>query len=103
MGHEMVGLRQAAGGQMTIPRMVGVLLCLVAVSLAVVVMRVEQSRISWRTQQMQFDQARLRRELWTQETELARLRAPAMVRERAVRLGLQINEAVSQGSSPRQR
>ena len=88
---------------MTIARMVGLLLCLAAVGLAVVAMRVEQSRVSWRVQQMQFDQGRLRRELWTQEMELARLRAPGMVRERAARLGLPINEAVSPGNSPRQR
>ena len=75
---------------MTIPRMVGLLICLAVIGIAVVAIRADQTRASWRIQQMQFEQTRMRREIWTQEMELARLRAPRMVRERAVRLGLEV-------------
>ena len=73
---------------MTIPRMVVLLILLAIVGIAAVAIRVEQTRSSWRIQQMQFEQARLEREICTQRMELARLRSPGMVRERAARLGL---------------
>ncbi|NLX23298.1 MAG: hypothetical protein GXY55_16730 [Phycisphaerae bacterium] len=73
---------------MTIPRMVGLLVSLAAIGIAVVVVRVDQMLVMRRIQQLQFRQTDLRREIWTQEMELARLRSPRMIRERAERIGL---------------
>jgi hypothetical protein len=73
---------------MTIPRMVGLLLGLTAIGIAVVALRVEQGRYMRRIQEMQFEQAQLRQNIWTLDMELARLRSPQMIRERAVRLGI---------------
>jgi len=88
---------------MTMPRMVGLLVCLAVVGIAVVAIRVDQTRASWRIQQMQFAETQLRREIWTQEMELARLRAPGMVRDRAARLGLEVGNSSWQAGSPGRR
>lgn len=73
---------------MTIPRMVGLLVALTLVGVAVVALRVEQARHMREIQKLQFRQTELRRHIWTQENELARLRSPQMIRERAARLGV---------------
>jgi len=78
---------------MTIPRMVGLLVALAVVGLGVVVIRVDQAAISQRIQDLQFRQTELHRKLWTQEMELARLRSPFMIRDRAERFGLQVGLA----------
>jgi len=78
---------------MTIPRMVGLLVALAVVGLGVVVIRVDQAAITQRIQDCQFRQTQLRRQLWTQEMELARLRSPGMIRDRAERFGLQVGLA----------
>jgi len=75
---------------MTIPRMVGLLIALTVIGIAVVVIRVDQATTSRRIQEYQFRQTDLRRQLWTQELELARLRSPRMIRERAERFGLAV-------------
>ena len=75
---------------MTIPRMVGILIALTVIGIAVVVIRVDQAATSRRIQELQFRQTDLRRQIWTQELELARLRSPRMIRERAERFGLSI-------------
>ena len=90
---------------MTIPRMVGLLVALAVVGLGVVVIRVDQAAITQRIQDLQFRQTELGRQLWTQEMELARLRSPGMIRDRAERFGLQVGladatkEAGKRGSS----
>ena len=90
---------------MTIPRMVGLLVALAVVGLGVVVIRVDQAAISQRIQDLQFRQTAVGRQLWTQEMELARLRSPGMIRDRAERFGLQValtgaaKEAGKKGSS----
>jgi len=75
---------------MTIPRMVGVLIALAVIGIAVVVIRLDQAATSRRIQELQFRQTDLRRRIWTQELELARLRSPRMIRERAERFGLTV-------------
>ena len=75
---------------MTIPRMVGVLIALTVIGIAVVVLRVDQAATSRRIQELQFTQTDLRRRIWTEELELARLRSPRMIRERAERFGLSV-------------
>ena len=73
---------------MTIPRIVGPLIGLTAIGIAAVTMRAEQSRHLRRIQEIQFQQTELRQRIWVQEMELARLRSPARIRERAEQLGL---------------
>jgi len=73
---------------MTIGRMLVLVLVLTAVGIAVITLRVDQSRYLHRIQSLQFHQRELRQQIWRQEMELARLRSPQMIRDRAVRLGL---------------
>ena len=80
---------------MTIPRMVGVLISLTVIGIAVVVVRVDQAATLRRIQELQFRQTDLHREIWTQELELARLRCPRMLRERAERFGLTVGSGES--------
>ena len=86
---------------MTIPRAVGLLVALSAVGIAMVALRAEQARHTRRIQELQFRQVELRRQIWDQEMELARLRAPGIVRERAVRLGLDTVLGSAGDPSPR--
>jgi hypothetical protein len=76
--------------------MVGLLLALTVVGLGVVVIRVDEAAISQRIQELQFRQTELRRQLWTQEMELARLRSPGMIRERAERFGQETGFGLSE-------
>ncbi|HOB75416.1 MAG TPA: FtsL-like putative cell division protein [Phycisphaerae bacterium] len=75
---------------MTTSRMVGVLVALALVGIAVVAIRVDQSRATQRIQKLQFEHTDLKREIWTQEVEIARLRSPQAIREQASRLGLEV-------------
>jgi hypothetical protein len=70
--------------------MIGVLVGLALVGIAVVAMRVDQTRVSQRIQKMQFRQTELKRDLRTQEMEMARLRSPHVIREQASRMGLEV-------------
>lgn len=81
---------------MTIPRMVGLLLAMTTIGLGVVLIRVDEAAIARRVQELQFHQTELRRQLWTQEMELARLRSPSMIRDRAERFGLSTSLAESE-------
>lgn len=74
---------------MTIPRMVGLLMALTAIGLAVVSLRTDQSRRMRHIQELQNQHKELRQQIWMQEMELARLRSPQMIRERAARFGLE--------------
>jgi len=88
---------------MTIPRVVGLLIVLVVIGIAAVAMRVEQARHARRIQELQFRQTELRQQIWGQEMELARLRAPGMIRQRAGRLGLNAGGGPAQEVSPDRR
>jgi hypothetical protein len=68
--------------------MVVVLLVMTLIGIAVVSLRVSQARYARQIQQLHFRKLELRQRLWEQEMELARLRSPQMIRERAARLGL---------------
>ena len=88
---------------MTMPRMVGPLIGLTVIGIAAVAMRADQSRHLRRIQELQFRQTELRQRIWSQEMELARLRSPERIRERAERLGLDValGGTVQAGSSQR--
>ncbi len=85
---------------MTIPRMVGVLVGMAAIGVAVVALRLEQSQHLREIQKLQFRQAELRQQLWSQNMELARLRSPQMVRERAARFGVEASPEPAPVSQP---
>ena len=88
---------------MTIPRMVGLLIVLTVIGIAVVAMRVQQAQSLYRIQALQFRQTELRQQIWSQEMELARLRSPQMIRERAGHLGLVAGPGPAEEASPRRR
>jgi len=73
---------------MTMPRMVGVLTILASIGIAVVVLRTDQSKHARQIQKLHIQQQQLHQRIWEQEMEMARLRSPRMIRERAERLGL---------------
>jgi hypothetical protein len=73
---------------MTIPRMIGLLVGLTVIGIAVVTARVEQAKHDRRIQELRFEQTQISQRIWQQEIELARLRSPEMIRERAGRFGL---------------
>ncbi len=74
---------------MTMPRMVGLLLGLAMVGVAVVALRLEQAQHMREIQQLQVQQTEARQKILSQNIELARLRSPQMVRERAARFGVE--------------
>ncbi|UCD29094.1 MAG: hypothetical protein JSV03_01015 [Planctomycetota bacterium] len=73
---------------MTIARMLGLAIILTVTGIAVVAMRVDQCRHLRQVQELQFQQSELKQRIWQQEMELARLRSPQMIRDRADRLDL---------------
>ncbi|MHC4441320.1 MAG: hypothetical protein ACYTF1_11345 [Planctomycetota bacterium] len=75
---------------MTIPRILIVALVLSLAGIAVIALRVEQSGHLRRIQELQFRASELKQQIWHQEMELARLRSPQMIRDRAFRLGLAV-------------
>lgn len=73
---------------MTIPRMIGLLIGLTMVGLAVVSARVERARHDRRFQELQIEKDRITERITRYEMELARLKSPDMIRERATELGI---------------
>ncbi len=71
---------------MTIPRMLMLLVGLSGIGIAVVAIRVEESRVLRRIQELQFDEAEARQEIRAQEMTLWSLRAPPSIRERSDQL-----------------
>jgi hypothetical protein len=56
--------------------------------IGVVYLRADQVRRSNRIQQLQFEQLALRQTIWAHEMKIARLRSPAMVRDRTKRFAV---------------
>jgi hypothetical protein len=88
---------------MTTARMVGVLLGLAMVGVAVVAIRVDQSRVSSRVQNLQFKQTELAREIGRQEMQMAQLRSPQAIRGQAERLGLEVAPKAAAQVTPAKR
>ncbi|HNQ23363.1 MAG TPA: hypothetical protein PKK06_09745 [Phycisphaerae bacterium] len=70
---------------MSVRRAVMLLGMFVGVALTVVYLRAEQARTVARTLALEARWVDLRRELWTVQTEVARLRAPEQIHERVQR------------------
>ena len=75
---------------MTVPRALFVLLLLVATALLVVGFRGESAKASHRIDRLDQRRVELKQRLWAQELNLARLRVPDEIRQRAGRLGLEL-------------
>lgn len=71
---------------MTIPRMLILLMGLSGIGVAVVAVRVEESRVLRRIQELRFEESEARQEIAAQEMKLWSLRAPPNIRERAEQL-----------------
>jgi hypothetical protein len=83
----------------TVPRALFVLMLLVATALLVVAFRGESAKAWHRIQRLDQRQVELRQRLWAQELNLARLRVPDEIRQRAGRMGLEL--VPPEGESPK--
>lgn len=75
---------------MTVPRALFILFLMVAISVAIVLVRGESARSANRIQQLHAESIDLEQRLWSAEIELARMREPRAIRRRAEEMGLSI-------------
>ncbi len=75
---------------MTVARALLALGMLVAIGIAIVLIRGESAKAANRVQRLHGRQLTLEQELWAREMELARLRTPDEIRRRARELGLEV-------------
>jgi len=87
---------------MTGPRTLLVLGLMVAVGIAIVVLRAESAKVAHRVQAEHHRQLALEQKLWAQEMELARLRDPNAIRTRARELGLEVVPPTAQSEEDAQ-
>jgi len=73
---------------MTVARSLYVFALMMVVGVATVAIRAESAKVANRIQKLHRTQMNYEQTLWTQELELARLRAPDEIRRRALELGL---------------
>ncbi len=71
---------------MTIPRMLVLLLGLSSIGIAVVAVRVEESRVLRRIEELQFQEIEARREIRAQEMKLWALKSLPTIRERSAQI-----------------
>lgn len=85
---------------MTIPRVLLLLIGLSGVGVAVVAIRVEESRTLRRIQELQFAETAARQEIRAQEMTLWTLRAPPNIRERAEQLRPAVESPPAKSGTP---
>lgn len=83
---------------MTVPRALFVLLLIVATGVAIVLMRGESARAAHRIQRLHGESIEIEQRLWAAEIELARMREPRAIRQRALDMGLDVRPPVEIGS-----
>jgi hypothetical protein len=71
---------------MTVGRIVGIVMILLAVGVATVAIRTHQVAIAQDTSRLHRQIVELERELWKQELTIARLRAPDLIQTRSASL-----------------
>lgn len=76
---------------MTLPRVLFVAVLLAAVGVAMVTVRHDMARTSFRVQRLHQQRIALQRDNWAREMELARLRVPADLRERVTEMSLPVS------------
>lgn len=84
---------------MTVARALLALGMLVAIGIAIVVIRGESAKAANRVQRLHGRQLVLEQELWAREMELAKLRTPDEIRRRARELGLEVVPPASDPNS----
>ena len=75
---------------MTTPRALLVLFMMIAVGLAVVLIRRQSARAASRVQGLHQRKIELNQRLWIEQIELAKLRGPEAIRRRARKLGFDV-------------
>ena len=75
---------------MTVPRALYVLTLMIITAIAVVVIRGESAKTAGRIQKLHQQNVQLEQELWPREIELARMRGPEAIRQRAIDMGLEV-------------
>ncbi len=75
---------------MTVVRGLFVIMLLVVVGVAIVALRGESARAANRIQRLHHQKVALEHKRWAQEMELAKLRGPEAIRQRASELGLDL-------------
>lgn len=75
---------------MTVPRALFILLLMVTIGVAIVLIRGESARAANRIQQLHTESIDLEQRLWSAEIELARMREPRAIRQRAREMKLPI-------------
>jgi hypothetical protein len=75
---------------MTVPRALFVLLLIVATGVAIVLLRGESARAANRIQRLHAESIDIEQRLWAAEIELARMREPRAIRQRAIDMHLDV-------------
>ena len=75
---------------MTVPRALFVLMLVVATGAAIVLLRGESARSANRIQRLHAQSIELEQRLWSAQIELARMREPRAIRQRAREMGLDV-------------
>lgn len=75
---------------MTVPRALLVIIMMVAVGLAIVLVRGESAKTASRVQKLHHRETTLQHQRWAREMDLARLRGPDEIRRRTSELGLDL-------------
>jgi hypothetical protein len=75
----------------TIPRFLGLLAVFGGLGILVVALRADQVQRSHHVQRVLLEQSRVRQTIRTNEMEIARLRSPSMIQDRARRFDLSVD------------
>lgn len=79
---------------MTVPRALLVLLILLVLGISLVLVRGASARSAHRIQSLHNQSIKLEQELWSAEIELAQMREPQAIRDRAASLGIKLNAPI---------
>ena len=83
---------------MTFARLLSVAVILMLVGSGIVLLKAEQVQLSHQTASLELRAVQLRRRLWKQQLEIARLRSPDLVHARHAQAAREVNEAEWRGS-----
>ncbi len=75
---------------MTVPRALLIMFMMIAIGIAIAVLRGESAKAANRIQALHQQKIELEQKLWTMELDLARLRGPEAIRRRTLELGLDV-------------
>ncbi len=84
---------------MTLVRLLSVAVILMLVGSGIVLLKAEQVQLSHQTASLEIRAVQLRRQLWKQQLEIARLRSPDLVQARNALADLEGNDAEWPGSN----